>query len=51
MADLDPALVEHISSTLPSESGNRMYIIIAKRMTSGLVLKHLKGGRLVIPAG
>lgn len=32
------------SSTLRSESGNRMHIITAKRLTSGLVLKHLKGG-------
>ena len=39
------------SSTLRSESGKRMYIITTKRMTSGLVLKHLKGERLVIPAG
>jgi hypothetical protein len=39
------------SSTLRSESGNRMYIITARRMISGLVLKYLKGERFVIGAG
>jgi hypothetical protein len=34
---------------LGSDSGNRMYIITATRMISGLVLKYLKGELLVMP--
>ena|GEM_PF-2393506 len=36
------------SSILRSESGKRTYSITAKRMISGLVLKHLNGERFVI---
>ena len=36
------------SSTFRNESGNRVYIITARRMISGLVLKYRKGLRLVI---
>jgi len=39
------------SSTLRSESGNRTYNITAKRMISGLVLKHLNGECFVIRRG
>ena len=36
------------SSTFRSESGNRTYIITARRMISGLVRKYLNGSRFVI---
>ena len=39
------------SSTLRSDSGNRTYSITARRITSGLVLKHLNGERFVIQRG
>jgi len=38
VADLDASLMQKIS-TFRSESGNRTYIITARRMTSGEVLK------------
>ena len=38
------------SSTLRSESGKRTYIMTARRMTSGDVLKYRKGERFVIRA-
>jgi hypothetical protein len=40
----------YLGTSMPS-GGVHPIIITAKRMTSGLVLKHLKGERLIIPAG
>jgi len=39
------------SSTLRSDSGKRIYIITARRMISGLVLKQRKGGERLVMAG
>ncbi len=50
VADVEAALVQQ-SSTLRSDSGNRMYIMTAKRMISGLVLKYLNAEDFVIGEG
>lgn len=39
------------SSTVRSDRRNRMYIITARRMISGLVLMYLNGERFAIGAG
>src|SRR6056297_1268554 len=39
------------SSTSRSDSGNRKYIIIARRIISGLLWEHLKGSRFVMAGG
>ena len=44
MADLDAALMEQILD-IAQRRGKRMYIITARRMISGLVLKERKGER------
>lgn len=50
IADLGATLVQQVL-TFRSDSGNRMYIITARRMISGLFLKYRKGERLVMPTG
>tara|TARA_R110002073_G_scaffold29837_3_gene93590 strand:- start:16626 stop:17105 length:480 start_codon:yes stop_codon:yes gene_type:complete len=45
LGDINPALVSR-SSTFRSESGKRMYIITARRMISGEVLKYLNRLRI-----
>jgi hypothetical protein len=50
MTDVDAALVQQVFD-VRSDKGNRVYIMTARRMISGLVLKYLNGERLVIGIG
>lgn len=42
VADFDASLMQQVLD-ISQRSGNRTYIITARRMISGLVLNHLKG--------